>query len=494
MALSLDDILAKSGDDPVIQDTLQKMLGRTMLPTQTKEQTQQERSPEGVPYSLQANPDETQEVKGQSQAAPAPSAPAPSDDDSTAADQDDEDDDSEDASDAKASVKVQAPAASKASDDDYNGEAPITEQPQLDFGSADQNRSGLSQALQAQRDALAAARIQHGAEQVGAGFARLNPDYSYSEEMAKQAGLPVEQYKALQADQMNDPTSGISKGVREYMKKFGLNVADGATAAQISQVAPYAFKNYEAQQAQAAKSQDVAARLKEQENIAKYRQQMVNLKAQDIAQRGAQARQDRLDKQDYSEGKDVLNQINALKASSRSGLGQASLINQKADRLKDIVNSPSATPQDMASAATDLNSMISQSTTMSGTQHQMYNNLATEWTNAINFLTNSADPVQVPKVKAHLSDIAQRMQNLSQQILSNNTEGVKKMHPGYEQRHPGQIDAAAKFFTGSATNSPAGANPQDAQAIATIKKNNPGISDEDAQSALQKYKITKGMP
>lgn len=307
----------------------------------------------------------------------------------------------------------------------------------LNFGSVEQNKNGLDEALKQKEHSLDRAMLQRGLERLTGGVAKIAPNYDFSNETEKRANAPIEEYQMRQQAQESDPNSGISMGMRDYIKRMGINVSDGATASQLKQVLPMVFKDVEAKQAQQAKTQDLA-----------LKQQELGIKRDELKQRANETRTDKLDKQDLAEGKDIFNQMNALKASSKSALGQAITSKIKAKRLIDLVSDPSATPQDMTSAAADLNSIVSQTTTMSGTQHQEYNNLQSEFTKYANYLKSGADPVSVPQVRQHLAHIANRMMDISDQFLSANTAAVKQFHGDYEKRHPGQIDATAALVSG----------------------------------------------
>jgi hypothetical protein len=412
-----------------------------------------------------------------------------SDDQQEASDEDTDEtpasDDSEEVPAAAKASSEQKPASEDQQEEPETKEQTVPAQkPTLDFNSDNVSKEDLQAALDERRKNLANADIQRGLERIAAGVGRQNPDYTNSNEQVKRANLPLEEFGIKQQQESHDPDSGISKGLRSYLGQLGVNVSDQATASQIQQVLPMVYKNFEAQQGQAAKleqtkelgkTRNELEHSKEQADLqkldAKYKnemeklQQVLHSKSADqntklLAQermkklqvdamnaRSDIARKDRLETQDTREAKDIFGQLNAAKASSRSPLGQSLTIYQKSNRLKSLVNDPSATVQDMNTAAADLNSMVSQTTTMSGTQHQMYNNLVSDWTKWMGYLNSGAPPVPVPEVKAHLAHVADEMAGISHQMLAANNQAVKMAHPEFDQRHPGRIDDITKSLT-----------------------------------------------
>lgn len=159
-----------------------------------------------------------------------------------------------------------------ADDNSNKEEEPTKEQPPfLDFGSKEHNQSTLSNLLKQQQSDVHNQQQQRALALMAAGIARVTPNLGMYDQAIKESGLPVDQYLLQKKMENEDPSSGTSMGMRSYLKKLGVNVSDGATAAQIGQVLPFLFKDIEAKQAQAAKSADVQYRadaLKQQRDLA----------------------------------------------------------------------------------------------------------------------------------------------------------------------------------------------------------------------------------
>lgn len=134
------------------------------------------------------------------------------------------------------------------------------------------------------------------------------------------------------------------------------------------------------------------------------------------------------EKQKSSDEKEIakgMKEGNGLSASSRSVIGSAERIKAGGQRLISIVDDQNATPQDLQSAYADMNAMISGNTTVSGQDHAAYNNLQTNFAKALQYLTSSPHPAEVPEVKAHLKDVAKRIMDLSDKIQD------KQLHKVY---------------------------------------------------------------
>lgn len=99
---------------------------------------------------------------------------------------------------------------------------------------------------QAQRDQnLALNQLQQGAALFGAGVSRTDPSQVLGmlKEQQKLAGLPVQKYSELVANQQNDPNSQMSQVVKQYMSSKGLKIPENASAADLFKVAPFLAKD-----------------------------------------------------------------------------------------------------------------------------------------------------------------------------------------------------------------------------------------------------------
>src|ERR1035437_1322705 len=365
----------------------------------------------------------------------APKAVAPQKD-KTAADKTDEED--ADESDTTPSQKTQSAAA----EPDTETKAPQKQESSpLNFEARGNGENELSKLLTQQRQDVLGQQLMQGANIMGAGLAKVTPNNDVYEQGIKLAGLPIEQYKERQANEANDPNSGISQGMRDYMKtKLGVNVSDNATAAQMGQVVPMIQKDFEAKQAQAAKSSDLAQRLKENQIMAQAHIEAARqnkLGSQAIAQSTReQKRQDTLDHQDEVEMGKASNEINNLKQSSRNSIGRAENAKSSANRMIEILNKPIVDPQTYNIAAMDLN-VASGGPSTEGSIHGLaYNNLKSKFAGLMQQATSSPQGVNTPEIKAQMIDTANRMINLSNAIVNKNAHFVREGHPDLFKRHP----------------------------------------------------------
>lgn len=142
----------------------------------------------------------------------------------------------------------------------------------LDFGSAEENKNDFANVQEQQNLAVLANQLGKAGEIVGSGIARANPVAQQAfDENTKLAQNITKQYLDQKAQEENDPLSGTSKAARDYIKQFGINVSDGATAGQLKQVMPYVFKDFEAKQAAQARREILDANMANQREMLKDR-------------------------------------------------------------------------------------------------------------------------------------------------------------------------------------------------------------------------------
>lgn len=89
------------------------------------------------------------------------------------------------------------------------------------------------------------------------------------DQQLKNADQPVKDYEERRKEETNDPDSAYSKGFREYLKQFGINVEGKASAANLEKIMPFAFKQFEADKAMEGKKFEGEENRKSREAIAK---------------------------------------------------------------------------------------------------------------------------------------------------------------------------------------------------------------------------------
>lgn len=184
----------------------------------------------------------------------------------------------------------------------------------LNFGSADQNKNELADVQQRQNMAELVNRLGKAGAYIGAGIARtpvVAPD-EFDKNIAAAKNI-TQQYLDRKANEENDPNSGISKAFRDYVKKFGVNVTDGASAGQLKQVVPYIFKDFEAKQAQENHKQDIELQQQNRKDIADQKSQDLRLRYAELAANKQIAQANREDKEDQQNQFKVQQQMESVR-------------------------------------------------------------------------------------------------------------------------------------------------------------------------------------
>lgn len=360
MAQSIDDIL----DHPVIQNTLEQILGRPLAPEASE--VLNKRSTEGVPYSLQANPEETTQ-EDEVDDNPVPESLRANEEEENeppaslkaneAPPSEDKDTEEEEATSAKQSSVPQQPTEETTPTPQASGPELAS---MLNFGSPQQNQSGLEAALAERRRELGQAQMLRGSELLSAGLRRGTPINSGSEELYKQANLPIEEYMMRQKDEATNPKSGLSQGLRDYVKKLGVNVSDGATAAQIQSVLPMVYKDIEAKQSAQSKKEQLEERLSERKDEAQYRNKLLGLKQQELSANKTQASQDKLAKQNDANAFKVGAQLESVRGdkalqNAKESIRRVASANQILAHYPNLNDVP---PQVASAITTDLGTII----------------------------------------------------------------------------------------------------------------------------------------
>lgn len=136
---------------------------------------------------------------------------------------------------------------------------------------------------QKQRDLnLAYNQIERGSAIAGAGMAgraNVNPGQVLDaiKDREKYAGMPVQKYNELVANQQNDASSDMSKVVRDYMSSKGLQIPPSASAADLFKVAPFLQKDQALQQ----QMQKVLLQTQSREKVASSNQTAMDKRAAD---------------------------------------------------------------------------------------------------------------------------------------------------------------------------------------------------------------------
>lgn len=478
-----------------VKAAIERMLGRNLSPSAASQLTPQQAAPQtdaqGVPFYLSKERSPIQDE----QAPPQKDTP------------DDNSNKDTSATNQTSSPKQNASAETPGSDDT----AEETKKPVLDFGQ-DSNQHTLEQALAGRNQSLKDAQFQRGIEQLSGGIAKLPVNNQQSDMMYKAASSPIQDYLLRNQEAANDPQSGLSKGLRSYMSTLGLDVPEGATATQMKSVLPYIFKDTEAKQAQAARSEDMAARNAERQQEAQYRSDALKLQREQLHQNRDQAQQEKLAKADT----DRLDKMNKLitgeVASGRSAFGQAAKNYQSVQNaqamLDGTVDPNELDNRQVYELTRVLDRVLSQNGgTMGGSEHLTPDTARSRLAKLTEFVSNKRQGAQagdfIKTFNATLQregDMAQKQMGVTQKHL---LSSYKDLHDKYPDRFndilqnqgiPLNVFENEKKSTGP--KEPAEPvvsvdDPKDQAAVQRIMQNNPGISIEDATKALHNYKASK---
>lgn len=202
-----------------------------------------------------ADVEDKEDVDKKSVEAPYDSEEAEADlksDDSKKDDKDPENDDdlieaNKSASDAD--EKLQHAKRSMASDDpeEFDGDEPEDVKPKVTSSPQDE----LKEAQRERNRNIAEQQIEKGAARFGAGLSRTDPSQIINQisQNDKYVDLPVEDYTAKVANQVNDPNSPVSKVVGQYLQNKGFNLPPGTSASAAFKVMPFLQKDQALQSA-----------------------------------------------------------------------------------------------------------------------------------------------------------------------------------------------------------------------------------------------------
>lgn len=307
----------------------------------------------------------------------------------------------------------------------------IQELANLISGQSEASKANLEAALKKRDLSQLINQLGKSSEMIGDAFSRQAPKATAAfDQNIALANENLTDYQAKVANESKDPGSAVSQNYRKFLERYGVKVPNNVSAEQVQQVLLPA-----AEKEQIAKD-NIAGRLQAKQlgmaQINAYRQLTQSNKDT--------ARQDKQDKQDRDENDKIMKETNAMTASSRSSIGAAAMAKRRAQNLIDIVNDPAATPQDMALAANELNTVVTNTSTVMGAKHQEYNSLANDLVKASNYLGNNASPADLKLQKAHIANIANRMIGLANNTINGNFKYVVSGHQDFHKRHPEVIN------------------------------------------------------
>ena len=412
------------------------------------------------------------------------------------------DEKSADESDTTPSQKTQPAAA----EPDTETKAPQKQEPSpLNFEARGNGENELSKLLAQQREDVLGQQLMQGANIMGAGLAKVTPNNDVYEQGIKLAGLPIEQYKERQANEANDPNSGISQGMRDYMKtKLGVNVSDNATASQMGQIVPMVLKDFEAKQKQAADAanlkEKLAERMSESENRSKDRAlsaKIAQMQHQDAAAQKAKAQRTSEQERAYKTTQTALEGMRGNPAVQQAERDLYSI--QKANTLVANYGNPNnMTPEGFNLMKADI-ARIAQGAAptqdeLKGLDPKTFTGaLARAWTS----VSSNTTPANMGAFVKEYQNYANSVGKDARAIVTDRYGRI--LGPAKRHLDPDDFNSFTENYTNrfkTPTESQQvppslGQDPRDAVAIQHIIQQNPGTSPDDAAKILMNYKKSK---
>jgi hypothetical protein len=152
--------------------------------------------------------------------------------------------------------------------------------------------------------------------------------------------------------------------------------------------------------------------------------------------------------------------LNTLQASSRKVLGTMAGNVRAADSVLELTKRTDLTPQDFNGLiAPDMSRLITGQVSVAGAQANEYHTLKTKLADLWGKFTSNPTAANMPEVRAHISSIAQQMQQISNAGIDKNTAFVGTEYSRWINKNPENrkafINMAANVYGGS----PDAANP-----------------------------------
>lgn len=282
---------------------------------------------------------------------------------------------------------------------------------------------------------------------IGASLARVPVNDAASKVFASnvaQAEQMPKDFQQASAMEEQDPNSAVSKNYREFLKNQGLNVGPGVTAQQVKDVLLPAVEKEKLQSERLQNAKDTKALGMAKINA--YRQIQQSNKDR--------ADQEKNDFKDRTEGAQVAKEMNGLSASSKSALGQAATAKSQAQRLQQLLSDPNTTTQDLNTASALMNRIESGASTISGTKDQQYNTLKGTLAKGMQYITSNPQAPDVPQIKQHMIDVAQRMSVISDDVQNHQLRIVKAGHHDFFNRRPEVVNDIIGAIQGTDNTAP----------------------------------------
>ncbi len=290
----------------------------------------------------------------------------------------------------------------------------------------DSTVENLKKAQQARDDERGSARRDRLAALLGSSASGVKNDYLTEEADRKDKLAPekVADFEQQTAMQKSDPNSAVSKGYRDMMKQFGVNVQGDASASDMEKIAPWIAKAYEGKE-----NRD------QQKDLMKYKYKelaaMNKLKGQErdaeTSNKDALKLQEHLDKGWAARGGQagvIQNKINSAEAAEAlidQGRGQPGGLDSR--QIEELAQSTARLLGGSNTASARVEALVPH--TLTGKSQTLKE-----------FLTNEPQPQQMQAFTDRLAETVQREKELAKnQKRSFQVEGLAA-HKRFREKNP----------------------------------------------------------
>lgn len=239
----------------------------------------------------------------------------------------------------------------------------------------------------------------------------------------------------------SDPNSAVSQVMRDLYQKETNNVADPSLSySDIIKMEPSLARVFNAEQNRLARKDAIDSR---NQNVALQMQQRQDAlqQAQENKKEAAAAKLEAADEKFQFE---FQKRLDPLRQSSKSAIGTAASAKISTNRLLRIMQNKDLTAQDYATISSDMNKIISGSSTISGTEEQSYHTLAKDIAEKVTYIFSKPAAVNTPEIKKHIIDMAHEMNEVSDSVIDTFTGGVSSGATGWANRHPDLLEKMVK--------------------------------------------------
>jgi len=213
----------------------------------------------------------------------------------------------------------------------------------------------------------------------------------------------------------------------------------GGSGSGSSAIDPLKYMNYLQRQDQGGQRLELA---KSSQDLRK--QGLENqVRGQDIHKELGQAG---LQKKEEAQGEKYGKDRDVTTASSRSPVGAAELNLGRISRLREILNSPTITPQDAHLIATELNTIATNLSNVTGAKALEYNTLGKKYADYSQSILNDPKNAMSGSIRGHISEELDNLEKSHMSVLDTHNQSVDSRYQQYLSRHPEAMAAQKKAF------------------------------------------------